>query len=80
MEKSQNKENKNEDPLTKKIDKITYETLWKSIIRPERDIYKEEELGDKIFRFNNIIYTRTDYDILDFQGNILKLSIIEPEA
>ena len=79
MEKSQKKENKNEDPLTKKIDKITYETLWKSIIRPERDIYKEEELGDKIFRFNNIIYTRTDYDILDFQGNILKLSIIEPE-
>ena len=79
MEKSQNKENKNEDLSTKKIDKITYETLWKSIIRPERDLYKEEELGDKIFRFNNIIYTRTDYDILDFQGNILKLSIIEPE-
>ena len=55
MDKSQNKEKKDEDPLTKKIDKITYETLWKSIIRPERDIYKEEELGDKIFRFNNII-------------------------
>ena len=78
MEKNQNKENNNEQ-ITKKIDKITYETLWKSIIRPERDIYNEEELGPKIFRFNNIIYTRTDYDILDFQGNLLKLSIIEPK-
>ena len=78
MEKNQNKEN-NKEQITKKIDKITYETLWKSIIRPERDIYKEEELGPKIFRFNNIIYTRTDYDILDFQGNLLKLSIIEPK-
>ena len=79
MKKIQNKENKNEDSPTKKIDKITYEILWKSIIRPERDIYTEKELGEKIFRFNNIIYTRTDYDILDFQGNILKLSIVEPK-
>ena len=79
MEKTENKENKNEDQLTKKIDKITYETLWKSIIRPDRDFYTEEELGPKLFRFNNIIYSRKDYDILDFQGNILKLSIIEPE-
>ena len=68
-----------EDPLNKKPDKISYELLWKSIIRPERDVYKEEDLGPKIFRFNKIIYTRTDYDILDFQGNILKLSIIEPD-
>ena len=43
------------------------------------DIYTEEELGQKLFRYNNIIYTRQDYDILDFQGNILKLSLIEPE-
>ena len=50
MEKSDNK-NKNEDPLTKKIDKITYETLWKSIIRPERDIYTEEEKID-VTKFN----------------------------
>ena len=77
MEKSQNnKDNKNEFQLNK----ITYETLWKSIIRPERDLYKEEDLGPNVFRFNNIIYIRTDYDILDFQGNILKLSLIEPES
>ena len=38
-----------------KSEKITYEKLWKSIIRPERDIYTEEELGPEIFRFNNII-------------------------
>ena len=68
-----------EDPLSKKPDKISYETIWKSIIRPERDIYKEEELGPKLFRFNNIIYSRNDYEILDFQGNLLKLSIIEPD-
>ena len=77
MENKKNNDKNNEQ--IKKIDKITYETLWKSIIRPERDIYKEEELGPKIFRFNNRIYTRTDYDILDFQGNLLKLSIVEPE-
>ena len=68
-----------EDPLTKKPDKIYYELLWKSIIRPVRDIYKEEELGPKIFRFNRIIYTRTDYEILDFQGHLLKLSLIQPD-
>ena len=67
------------DPLSKRPDKISYETLWKSIIRPERDVYKEEDLGPKLFRFNNIIYTRTDYEILDFQGNLLKLSFIEPD-
>lgn len=68
-----------EDPLTKKPDKISYELLWKSIIRPQRDTYKEEDLGPKIFKFNKIIYTRTDYEILDFQGNLLKLSFIEPD-
>jgi len=67
-----------DDPLSKP-EKITYEVLWKSIIRPKRDVYKEEDLGPKLFRFNNIIYTRTDYEILDFQGNILKLSFIEPD-
>ena len=35
MEKNQNKENNNEQ-ITKKIDKITYETLWKSIIRTNK--------------------------------------------
>ena len=78
IQKKESKENKNEDQSNKKIDKITYEMLWKSIIRPDRDIYTEEELGQKIFRYNNIIYTRQDYDILDFQGNMLKLSLIEP--
>ena len=68
-----------EDPLSKKPDKLSYEVLWKSIIRPERDIYKEEDLGPKLFRFNNIVYCRNDYDILDFQGNLLKLSFIEPD-
>ena len=67
------------DSLTKNPDKISYETLWKSIIRPQRDVYEEEDLGPKLFRFNNIIYTRTDYEILDFQGNLLKLSFIEPD-
>ena len=66
-----------EDPLTKVPDKISYEVLWKAIIRPPRDDYKIENLGPKMFRFNGRVYQRTDYEILDFQGDLLKLSFLE---
>lgn len=77
-DKEKSKKEKDDDLSSKKLDKITYESLWKSIIRPPRDTYSIDELGPTLFRFNNIVYTRNDYDVLDFQGNILKLSFIEP--
>ena len=30
-----------------------YDYLWKSLIRPPRDIYKDSELGKDKFRMNN---------------------------
>ena len=66
------------EPL-EKPEKITYETLWKSIIRPPRDFYEEEDLGSPIFTINKRLYIRKDFDLIDFRGYILKVSIIEPE-
>ena len=59
--------------------KISYETLWKFIIRPPRDEYTEEMLGNKKFKYNGKRYIRKDYDILSSQGYIMKCSLIEPE-
>ena len=60
-------------------DKITYESLWKAIIRPPRDYYREEDLGPSLFHFNGRTYIRNDFEIIDFQGKLLKVSFIEPE-
>ena len=60
--------------------KISYEYLWKSIIRPPRDYYLEEDLGPTNFKFNGKTYIRKDFDLVDFKGLILKLSIIEPDT
>ena len=35
--------------------KITYESLWKAIIRPPRDYYTEEDLGPSFFNIKSII-------------------------
>jgi pimeloyl-ACP methyl ester carboxylesterase len=59
--------------------KITYETLWKAIIRPPRDDYEEEELGSPIFTIDKRIYVRKDFELLNFQGYLIKVSMIEPE-
>lgn len=56
-----------------------YETLWKLIIRPPRDDYDEELLGDKVFTYRNKTYIRKDYDVVSSQGLILKCSLIEPD-
>lgn len=58
---------------------ISYETLWKFIIRPPRDEYEDEYLGDSVFSYRDKIYIRSDYDLLSSQGYILKCSFIEPE-
>ena len=62
-----------------KPQKITYETLWKAIIRPPRDDYEEEELGSPIFTIDKRIYVRKDFELLNFQGYLIKVSMIEPE-
>ena len=60
-------------------EKITYESLWKAIIRPPRDYYREDDLGSNIFNFSGRSYIRKDFEIVDFRGKILKVSFIEPE-
>ena len=60
--------------------KITYESLWKAIIRPPRDYYSEEELGATNFQLYGKSYIRKDFDLIDCHGLILKVSIIEPDT
>ena len=47
-----------------KID-ISYETLWKAVIRPPRDDYDEESLGEALFTYRGKTYIRHDYQILN---------------
>ena len=63
----------------KKPNKITYETLWKAIIRPPRDEYIEEELGSPKFIIEQRHYIRKDFELLNFQGYLMKVSMIEPD-
>ena len=58
--------------------KISYETLWKFIIRPPRDEYSESMLGSKLFKYKGKKYQRKDYDIMSTQGFMMKCSFIEP--
>ena len=41
---------------------LSYETLWKAIIRPPRDIYTPDDLIDNIFTFKKKTYYRKDYE------------------
>jgi pimeloyl-ACP methyl ester carboxylesterase len=59
---------------------INYEKLWKLLIRPNRDIYSENDLGSKRYkRNNNKYYTRTDYSIMSTRGFLIKCSFYEEE-
>ena len=58
--------------------KISYETLWKFIIRPPRDEYDEELLGNRYFSYKHKHYQRKDYDLISSQGYLMKCSFIEP--
>ena len=62
----------------RKPKKITYEALWKAIIRPPRDDYEEEELGSPEFTIERRHYIRKDFELLNFQGYLIKVSMIEP--
>ena len=57
---------------------LSYSTLWKSIIRPPRDTYSQELLGDEIFNYRGTTYLRKDYELLNNRGEILKCSFVEP--
>lgn len=57
---------------------ISYSSLWKSIIRPPRDDYTEDQLGEISFLYKERTYTRKDYDILSKEGHIIKASFVEP--
>ena len=59
--------------------KISYENLWKAIIRPSKDIYKIEDLGYPEFSFINRSYTRKDYELVSSEGYLMKCSFYEPE-
>ena len=60
--------------------KISYDTLWKFIIRPPRDQYSEEELGETHFVYHRKSYIRTDYSIISSEGHTLKCSFIQPDS
>ena len=57
--------------------KMSYEKLWKLIIRPDKDPYKPKDLGKKVFTFKGKTYTRKDYDLISSEGYIMKCSFIE---
>ncbi len=58
---------------------ISYETLWKFIIRPPRDNYPMSYLGYANFIFKDKNYIRRDFDLISSQGYKMKCSLIEPE-
>ena len=58
---------------------MSYSSLWKSIIRPPRDTYTEELMGENLFKFKGITYLRKDYDIINNRGEIIKGSFVEPD-
>ena len=57
--------------------KMSYEKLWKLIIRPDKDPYKLKDLGKKVFTFKGKTYTRKDYDLISSEGYLMKCSFIE---
>jgi len=59
-----------------KID-ISYETLWKAIIRPPRDEYESDQLGESIFTYRGKVYIRHDYTLLNKRGYLIKVSFLE---
>lgn len=58
---------------------ISYETLWKSIIRPPRDEYEEDQLGEVLFTYRGKTYVRHDYELMNKRGFIIKCSFLEYE-
>ena len=60
--------------------KLSYETLWKFIIRPPRDNYDEglDLIGNPYFSFKGRKYIRKDYELISSEGYLMKCSFFEP--
>ena len=58
---------------------FSYDSLWKAIIRPSRDVYSQKDLGPPKFICKKNNYSRKDYDIVGKKGNILKCTFFEKE-
>ena len=56
----------------------SYDDLWKAVIRPNRDEYKEEDLGPDKFQINHKFYKRTDFSITNKRNLKLMCSFWEP--
>jgi len=56
---------------------ISYETLWKSIIRPPRDEYDIDQLGEKKFYHKGKAFIRHDYELINKRGYLIKCSFLE---
>ena len=59
--------------------KLSYETLWKFIIRPPKDKYPISYLGHPYFTYKDKNYIRKDFDLISSQGYKMKCSLIEPD-
>ena len=59
--------------------KLSYDSLWKYIIRPPRYNYNENTLGPPSFLYRGKIYQRKDYNLISSMGYIMKCSLIEPD-
>ena len=55
-----------------------YDDLWKAVIRPHRDNYKDKDLGPEKFEIKNKCYKRTDFTILNKRNLKLQCSFWEP--
>lgn len=56
----------------------SYQIVWKSLIRPPRDVYEDSELGQDSFQFSGRNYKRTDFSIYNHRNLKLECSIWEP--
>jgi pimeloyl-ACP methyl ester carboxylesterase len=62
----------------KKIFSSAYEELWKAVIRPNRDKYRDKDLGPDKFSLRDKWYKRTDFTITNKRNYKLMCSFWEP--
>ena len=62
----------------KNIFSSTYEELWKAVIRPNRDNYRDKDLGPEKFELKDKWYKRTDFTITNKRNLKLACSFWEP--
>ena len=55
-----------------------YEELWKAVIRPNRDKYRDKDLGPEKFSLREKWYKRTDFTITNKRNHKLMCSFWEP--